>query len=944
MKKKSWIVDTLVALVITLAVAAASHFEAPLTETLENRLYDLRLKYAPKSALSDQIVLVAIDDVSIASVGRWPWPRGVVGQLIRMIAAGGPKVIGVNILYVDPDQNQGLETVREVRDQYQQLLEQQAASVGAALKAAGKDPKYKKFAKEGPLSLEPFDSVVGLLDEAEQALDNDSQLAAALQETPGVVLPMFFSVDKPLADEGTESLERLQGYALPDVKPSDRPYSILEGYQPLLPLTPFAAGASGLGHSNIFADVDGSVRRETLLVQYQDKYLPSLALEMSRVALGLNPDQIQVKLGREVLLGDKRIPLEPDNKLLINYQGSFSSLKTVSAVDILAEKIEPDAFKNKLVLIGTMATGIGTLFVVPVESTFPANGVIVTVLQNILGGKFLTRPQWAPLAELIALLLIGLFVTGALPHLKAKWGALIAVLLLAGVSGAGVYFFFTQGYWIKIFYPMALLVLAYTAVTIRRFFFTERRKELVEAEGIETNKMLGLSFQGQGMLDLAFEKFRKCPVDDAMKELLYNLALDFERKRQWAKAVVVYDHIAKADAGYKDVKERQKNAKSASEGGMVTNIGGGGKKEGTIVMEGASVKPTLGRYEIEKELGRGAMGIVYLGKDPKINRQVAIKTLKFDDDVDEATSKQIKERFFREAESAGTLNHPHIVRIFDAGEDNEICYIAMELLSGEDLKKYGEKANLLPTEQVLEYVAQVADGLDYAHSNGIVHRDIKPANIMRLKDGTLRITDFGIARITASSKTQTGTVMGTPSYMSPEQVAGKKVDGRADLFSLGVMLYEMLTGEKPFEGDSIATLLFRIASEPHPDPVVKGGGRVTPAVKAVIDKALQKNADLRYQRGKDMAADIREAAKNPNAAPAHSALSAAPAPAAAPVSAAPAVAPAASSETLPLPPAPASDTVRVAPNAGDTVRAEPPAPPTPPPGTSAGDTIRMPPS
>jgi serine/threonine-protein kinase len=256
------------------------------------------------------------------------------------------------------------------------------------------------------------------------------------------------------------------------------------------------------------------------------------------------------------------------------------------------------------------------------------------------------------------------------------------------------------------------------------------------------------------------------------------------------------------------------------------------------------------------------MGVVYLGKDPKINRSVAIKTLRFEDDMDAETAKSVRERFFREAESAGTLNHPHIIRIYDAGEDGEISYIAMELLEGEDLKKDVEKARLLPVPQVVEEVAQIADALDYAHGHGVVHRDIKPANVMRLKDGTLRVTDFGIARITASSKTTTGTVLGTPSYMSPEQLSGKKVDGRSDLFSLGVMLYEMLTGEKPFDGDSIATLLFKIANERHPDPRLKSPERITPALKAVIDRALEKDPDARYQKGGDMARDLRAALQN----------------------------------------------------------------------------------
>ncbi|MEK7381982.1 MAG: serine/threonine-protein kinase, partial [Elusimicrobiota bacterium] len=367
--------------------------------------------------------------------------------------------------------------------------------------------------------------------------------------------------------------------------------------------------------------------------------------------------------------------------------------------------------------------------------------------------------------------------------------------------------------------------------------------------------MLGLSFQGQGMLDLAFEKFRLCPLDDNLKDTLYNLALDFERKRQFSKAAAVFDHIAAKDPKYKDIAAKTKMLKAAADGAVFGGVGGG-KKDGTVMIAGGSTKPTLGRYEIEKELGRGAMGVVYLGRDPKINRMVAIKTMMLEDGND-GTVKDVKERFFREAESAGTLNHPNIVRIFDAGEENEVAYIAMELLDGHDLVRYGTREGLLPLTKTLDYVATVADALDYAHAQGVVHRDIKPANIMLLKDGSIRVADFGIARITASSKTATGTVMGTPSYMSPEQVAGKKGDGRSDLFSLSVALFELISGEKPFKGgEGLGTLLFQIANDPHPAiTTVKAG--LPASLKEVLDKGLAKNPDLRFQRGSEMGAALR---------------------------------------------------------------------------------------
>jgi len=241
------------------------------------------------------------------------------------------------------------------------------------------------------------------------------------------------------------------------------------------------------------------------------------------------------------------------------------------------------------------------------------------------------------------------------------------------------------------------------------------------------------------------------------------------------------------------------------------------------------------------------MGVVYYGRDPKINRVVAIKTLALASEFEGTDLTQVKERFFREAETAGRLNHPNIVTIYDAGEDQDLAYIAMEFLEGKDLTEYSKPEQLLPVRDTVDIVCKVAEALSYAHSQSVVHRDIKPANIMYdPRTGSIKVMDFGIARITASSRTRTGVVLGTPSYMSPEQLAGKLVDGRSDLFSLGVMTFELLTGELPFDGDTMATLMYQIANEPHPD--IKTLQPKLPAcLGAVMDRALAKDPDQRYQ-------------------------------------------------------------------------------------------------
>ncbi|MEE8201760.1 MAG: serine/threonine-protein kinase [Candidatus Acidoferrales bacterium] len=264
----------------------------------------------------------------------------------------------------------------------------------------------------------------------------------------------------------------------------------------------------------------------------------------------------------------------------------------------------------------------------------------------------------------------------------------------------------------------------------------------------------------------------------------------------------------------------------------------------------------LGRYEILEELGRGAMGTVYRARDPKIDRIVALKTISITG-ASEAEEEEFRQRFYREAQAAGKLSHPGLVVIHDVGEDEatQTPYIVMEFIEGKTLEQLAKAGERLPPEKTLGLAKQVAAALDYAHSRQIIHRDIKPANIMVTEEGRAKITDFGIAKLAMTQLTQTGQILGTPAYMSPEQLSGGTVDGRSDLFSLGVILYWLLTGEKPFAGDTTTAVSFKIVYQ-EPIPPSQLNPTLSPEYDYIITRALAKDPNRRYQRGQELAGDL----------------------------------------------------------------------------------------
>ncbi len=263
----------------------------------------------------------------------------------------------------------------------------------------------------------------------------------------------------------------------------------------------------------------------------------------------------------------------------------------------------------------------------------------------------------------------------------------------------------------------------------------------------------------------------------------------------------------------------------------------------------------LGKYELKSELGKGGMSIVYLAEDPRIGRQVAIKLMA----ADIAGDPEMLKRFYREAQAAGQLRHPNTVTIYDVDEDQGVPYIAMEFLEGEDLSKVVAAKRDIPIVTKLDYLVQACRGLHYAHQHGVVHRDIKPNNIVVLKDGLVKIVDFGIARLGGGTMTRAGAVLGTMMYMSPEQIAGKPVDARSDIFSLGVVLYELLTYEIPFEGPDVPAILYKILYEP-PRPITEIIHDCPAAIERILERALDKDRESRYQSAEDLELDLRGAA------------------------------------------------------------------------------------
>ncbi len=842
MKKKAIVIPNwLLCLAVSLTILFGMLWGYFPLRYLDLKFYDVLSQYRQRDTPSP-VVIVAIDEKSTRELGPWPWPRSYQAEIINKISGAGAKAIGLHLLYPDAEVNPALNKIKAIR------------------RTLRDDPAYRSNQVSGKID--------EILAQTEEEIDGDALLAAAIKPASNIVLPLRFdwttttdspqeipgwlkknSLEKSFSTPSPQELLADLGNPLLAFRPERRPVNLIPTFSAL------AVMAGRHGHISFQPDPDGVLRRDQLLVPYRNHLIPSFALQMALAYRDKSISDLHLITGHDIIKAlqfeGTRIPVDQNANLLIGFEDNRFVISRYSFVDVEHDRIPRGILEGKLVLIGITDPNLVRTFHTPLGVPMAPVEVTANATENILNNSFLQRPNWVWFLDSCALLYFGILLLYVTNLLNFRLGLLILSTFLFAWYGMALFMFLNNGLWLHVAPQSLAVVVGFSLQQLNRTLAAPRKKK---DDQTEMNKMLGLSFQGQGMLDMAFDSFRKCSLNDpSVQEALYNLGLDFERKRMLNKAASVYEYLLKTGT-YKDANDRRWRIKRAESKNLGPNMTG--RAENPVIFGNTNTRPTLGRYEIIKEIGKGAIGTVYLGRDPKINRKVAIKTLRYEEVSSEQLA-EVKERFFREAEAAGRLSHPNIVTIFDVGEDYDITYMAMEYLDGHDLASHCRKDNMLPPKVILNIIIRAAFALDYAHKHKVIHRDIKPANIMLTEKGHVKVTDFGIARLTTADSTQTGVILGTPNYMSPEQVLGKKLDGRSDIFSLGAVFYELLTGEKPFKSTNIGNLMHNIASAKYrPLPEVRPD--VPECCVALVNKMMAKSRSQRYSNAGEIVIEAQQ--------------------------------------------------------------------------------------
>lgn len=562
------------------------------------------------------------------------------------------------------------------------------------------------------------------------------------------------------------------------------------------------------GFINVTTDADGILRRAALWQLNNGVMSPSLPLAVAF-------DSGDAATNHDMSSAEDAI-----------FLSNYAELPRVEVDDLLNPNADNSPLRGATVFLDSSPALVGAVALLPSGQFVTQSEIAATLLADIEQDRAIIAPAWVAAMEWLAPVLLAIVAVLFMPDRSRK-----DIAVLAGVAIVILLLLETLLlYVLHVRMDLGRPIMIFAGVAILSIWLVgDSRKEVTDAF------KKGNDFLAAGRLEPAFAEFRLCPPTETVATVMYKLSLAFEEQAKPERAEAVLEWM----------KRTQGTPGSSSPGKQ----------------DAATGPQRLGRYVIEKRIGRGAMGAVYLAKDPRINRPVALKVIPIEKEFEDEELREARLRFYREAESAGRLAHPNIITVFDAGEDKGLAYIAMEYVPGIPLKKFTDPQKLLAPKRALELCASTAEALDYAHNQGVIHRDIKPANLMyNPKEGSLKITDFGVARMTDNNSTKTGIVLGTPMYMSPEQLNAEDLTGHSDLFSLGVTLYELLAGEVPFQATNIAVLMTKITTD-DPAPISKRRAGIPPSVDTVLAKALAKRPQDRFSCGAEMAIALRNCAR-----------------------------------------------------------------------------------
>jgi eukaryotic-like serine/threonine-protein kinase len=783
-------------LLITLLVVALYLEQSSVFEGLENRIQDAMFSFRGEQQTGDDIVVLEIDDSSVDYLGYWPWSHSQLAQLT------------------------------EALDYYQ--------------------PRTMFFNFHLKHNVEDYVS------------GNSQLLAENILQSNNIILP--YSVVSAKRTPKTRTAPNWFKHSSMKMKGIIAGNQVEHVSRVDLPEEIFGNAARYLGADLINFESDNSVRYQPLIIKYENNYYPTSELMAAAHYMNIEPSQIIYNPGEKITLGRIDIPIKKSALMLINYLGKDVRFASYTIKELWEGAVPIEALENKLVMVNLTATGFIDELKTPISETFPPGEKSATVIQNIINSNFINSFQASANLEVFIILGIGLFCAFLIPRVSLVHRFTVLIVFLFVLININFILFSSFNTITKTFYPaLEILLFIFAAPMIST---AGKKKQVATSDSKKTNKISATTD-----IEPLYNHEEKAPSKPAVthkppsepvSKAEYKQQVSGPAQDEESMDTIEFSALEHSAVNIDEpLMSEETIPQETQEPTQHTNEPETGKEKIEMSFDNSGRPTGFGRYKIIDVLGQGAMGTVYRGLDPAIGRPVALKTIRFDKLVNSAEAKESRERFMLEAKAAGNFSHPHIVTIYDVGQEKDIQYIAMEYLEGHTLDEVIKRKLNMSFKIVANIITQVCNALQYAHDRHVVHRDIKPANIMVMDGFNIKVMDFGIAHIDSSNITQTGIAMGTPNYISPEQLSGKEVTKSSDIFSVGVVMYEMLTGLKPFAGENISNLIMKILNH-NPDPPSKIDPKVPPLMDHVVMKALEKDPVKRYHSAAELASSMED--------------------------------------------------------------------------------------